>query len=209
MDDEVGEVDQMSSNEQDRKILWIVLWINLVQCALGIGVGAWASSTALIGAALDNLADASVYAAGLYAIGRSAQAKVTVARLSGYLLIGSSLLLAVEVFRRFLGSEEPIGPAMMLVAGINFSVNVFCLRLLKRHKGEDVNFKASSIFTSNDSAINLAILVSGLLVIWLGSNIPDLVLGIVSALIAANGGREILEHARKAENKSSEGDLKK
>ena len=92
MEDEVGEVDQMSSNEQDRKILWIVLWINLVQCALGIGVGAWASSTALIGAALDNLADASVYAAGLYAIGRSAQAKVTVARLSGYLLIGSKQL---------------------------------------------------------------------------------------------------------------------
>ena len=44
----------------------------------------------------------------------------------------------------------------------------------------------------------MAILVSGLLVLWLGSNVPDLVLGVVSALFAANGGREILEHARKA-----------
>ena len=46
-----------------------------------------------------------------------------------------------------------------------------------------------------------AILASGILVLWLGSNVPDLILGIVSALFAANGGREILEHARKASRK--------
>lgn len=197
-DDDADAAGLESSNAEDRKILWAVLAINLAQSALGMGVGAWASSTALIGAALDNLADASVYAVGLYAVGRSIGAKVAAARLSGWLLIGLSVLLAAEVVRRFLGSEEPIGPAMMVMAGVNAAINVYCLRLIRRHKGEDVNFKASAIFTSNDSVVNLAILVSGLLVMWLGSSIPDLVLGIVSALIAANGGREILEQARKA-----------
>lgn len=33
------------------------------------------------------------------------------------------------VLRRFFGGEAPLGPAMMV-----------CLRLLKRHRGEDVNF---------------------------------------------------------------------
>lgn len=197
-DDDADAAGLESSNAEDRKILWAVLAINLAQSALGMGVGAWASSTALIGAALDNLADASVYAVGLYAVGRSIGAKVAAARLSGWLLIGLSVLLAAEVVRRFLGSEEPIGPAMMVMAGVNAAINVYCLRLIRRHKGEDVNFKASAIFTSNDSVVNLAILVSGLLVMWLGSSVPDLVLGIVSALIAANGGREILEQARKA-----------
>lgn len=201
-DDELSALDLASGNAEDRRILWYVLLINLAQSALGMGVGAWASSTALIGAALDNLADASVYAVGIYAVGRSVRAKVAAARLSGWLLIGLSILLVAEVIRRFLGSEAPIGPAMMAMAAVNAAINVFCLRLLKRHKGEDVNFKASAIFTSNDSIVNMAILVSGVLVLWLGSNVPDLVLGIVSALFAANGGREILEHARKAKQQS-------
>jgi len=37
--------------------------------------------------------------------------------------------------------------------------------------------------------------LSGVLVMWLGSNIPDLMLGVVVAGIAANGGREILREA--------------
>lgn len=202
-DDDLDGADFASNDAQDRKILWAVLWINLAQCVLGMGVGVWASSTALIGAALDNMADASVYAVGLYAIGRSVGAKVAAARLSGWLLIGLSVLLAVEVVRRFFGSEEPIGPAMMAMAAVNAGINVVCIRLIRRHKGEDVNFKASAIFTSNDSIVNLAILVSGVLVMWLGSNVPDLVLGIVSVLISANGGREILEQARIAKQKTS------
>ena len=200
-DDEFAAMDLASSNAQDRRILWYVLLINLAQSALGMGVGVWASSTALIGAALDNLADASVYAVGIYAVGRSVRAKVAAARLSGWLLIGLSILLVGEVMRRFMGSEAPIGPAMMVMAGVNAAINVYCLRLLKRHKGEDVNFKASAIYPSNDSIVNMAILASGILVLWLGSNVPDLILGLVSALFAANGGREILEHARKASRK--------
>lgn len=69
-----------------------------------------------IGVALDNLADASVYAVGIYAVGRSVRAKVGAARLSGRLLIGLSVMLLVEVIRRFLGAEEPVGPAMMVMA---------------------------------------------------------------------------------------------
>ena len=66
-DDELGGLD--ASNATDRKILLTVLLINLGQSAAGIGFGVWASSTALMGAGLDNLADASVYAVSLYAVG--------------------------------------------------------------------------------------------------------------------------------------------
>ncbi len=192
-DDELGGLD--SSNATDRKILRAVLLINLGQSAAGIGLGMWAASTALMGAGLDNLADALVYAVSLYAVGRAAMVKVRAARLSGFLLIGLAVLLLVEVLRRFAGGEEPVGPAMMAMAAANAALNLACLRLLRRHRGEDVNFKASAIFTSNDSLVNGAIVVSGALVMWLGSNVPDLILGVVVAGIAANGGREILREA--------------
>ena len=87
------------------------------------------------------------------------------------------------------------------MAAVNAALNIVCLRLLKRHRGEDVNFKASAIFTSNDSIVNLAIVLSGALVMWSGSNLPDLVLGLVVAAIAANGGREILAEAAEAGKK--------
>ncbi|EYC52157.1 MULTISPECIES: cation transporter [Comamonadaceae] len=193
-DDEFG-LD--ASNAADRKILRTVLLINLGQAAASIGLGVWAASTALMGAGLDNLADASVYAVSMYAVGRAALVKVRAARLSGFLLIGLAVLLLVEVLRRFAGGEEPVGPAMMAVAAANAALNLVCLRLLRRHRGEDVNFKASAIFTSNDSIVNGAIVLSGALVMWLGSNIPDLILGVVVAGIAANGGKEILEEASK------------
>lgn len=187
-----------ASQAADRRILWLVLLINLAQCLTGAAVGFWASSTAVIGAALDNLADASVYGVSLYAVGRAAAIKVRAARLSGWLLIGLSVLLLVEVLRRFFGGEEPIGPAMMAMAAVNAALNLICLHLLKRHQGEDVNFKASAIFTSNDSLVNLAIVLSGALVMWLDSKLPDLILGLLVSAIAANGGREILSEAASA-----------
>lgn len=194
---EAGEALDASDAAQ-RRTLWAVLGINLGQCALGVGVGVWASSTALIGAALDNLADASVYGVSLYAVGRAPRIKVVAARLSGWLLIGLAVMLLVEVLRRFFGSEQPVGPAMMAMAALNAALNLVCLRLLSRHRSSDVNLKASAIFTSNDSIVNLAIVLSGALVIWLGSNLPDLILGVLVAGVAAHGGKEILEEARSA-----------
>lgn len=201
-DDEAHHLD--ASQAADRRILTLVLLINLGQCLAGVGVGVWASSTALIGAALDNLADASVYGVSLYAVGRSPAIKVRAARLSGWLLIGLALLLLVEVLRRFFGGEPPIGPAMMAMAAVNAALNIVCLRLLKRHRGEDVNFKASAIFTGNDSIVNLAIVLSGALVMFWGSNLPDLVLGVVVSAVAANGGREILAEAAEADEKAAQ-----
>ncbi|MBQ1766221.1 MAG: cation transporter, partial [Aquincola sp.] len=136
---------------------------------------------------------------------RSPAIKVRAARLSGWLLIGLAVMLVVEVLRRFFGGEPPVGPAMMAMAAINAALNIVCLRLLKRHRGEDVNFKASAIFTSNDSIVNLAVVLSGALVMWWGSNLPDLVLGLVVSAIAANGGREILAEAAEASEKAHSG----
>ncbi|WP_415789054.1 cation transporter [Bordetella tumulicola] len=194
--DESDKFDDRSMG--DRKILLLVLIINLSQCLVGVVVGMWASSTALIGAALDNLADASVYGVSLYAVGRSQAIKIRAVRLSGWLLIALAAMLAAEVLRRFFGGEAPVGPAMMAMAAANAALNIICLRLLKRHRGEDVNFKASTIFTSNDSVVNLGIVLSGALVLGLDSNLPDLILGLVVSVIAAKGGREILGEASKA-----------
>ena len=186
-----------ASQDRDRGILWKVLLINLGQCLAGIVVGIWASSTAVIGAGLDNLGDAVVYGVSLYAVGRSEVIKRRAAQMSGWLLVAFACLLFLEVVRRFLGGEAPLGPAMMTMAAVNVLFNLYCIRLLKQHRGQDINFKASAIFTNNDTLVNGAIVLSGALVMWTTSNIPDLLLGTVVCYIAAKGGREILSEAKR------------
>jgi Co/Zn/Cd efflux system component len=42
------------------------------------------------------------------------------------------------------------------------------------------------------------LIMSGALVIWLGPNVPDLILGLVVSGVAAHGGHESFEQAREA-----------
>jgi Co/Zn/Cd efflux system component len=193
-----------TSSARKRQTLRSVLLINLGQSLGGVVVGIWAASTALIGAGLDNLSDAAVYAIALYAVGRTAIAKARVASLSGWLLLILAALLLVEVVRRFFYGAEPIGVAMIVAASINAGLNQVCLRLLAQHRGEDVTFKATAIFTNNDTWANLGIVVSGVLVWMFASPLPDLMIGIVVVVIAIKGGREILQEALEARGKANQ-----
>ena len=182
----------------ERRTLKIVLAINMSQFAVALTVGLWAQSSGLLGAALDNLGDAAVYVVSLYAVGRTINAKVAAARLSGVLLVSLALLLALEVVRRYFGGAEPIGMAMIVTALINAGTNVVNLRLLRKHRNDGVNLKASWIFTTNDMAANIGIALSGIAVMAFGSAWPDLIIGLVVALVVIKGGFEILREAGEA-----------
>ena len=56
--------------------------------------------------------------------------------------------------------------------------------------------RAATTFSFNDFISNGGMLVAGGLVLWLGSNWPDLIVGVMTALIAIKGGIEILKDAR-------------
>lgn len=92
----------------------------------------------LLGAALDNLADATVCVVSLYAVGRSLGAQTRAARISGILLIVLGIALLVEVVRRFFRGSEPIGAAMMVTALVNAAAKGLCLRLLRSHRKSGV-----------------------------------------------------------------------
>lgn len=195
-DDDEPQLDPGVAAE--KRTLKIVLLVNLAQFAVALAVGLVAQSSGLLGAALDNLGDAFVYMVSLYAVGRSVDAKVAAARLSGVLLVTLACLLALEVIRRFSGGAEPIGIAMIATALFNAALNVVNLRLLRKHRNEGVNLKASWIFTTNDMAANLGIALSGVAVMVFGSALPDLIIGLLVSVIVVKGGFEILREAGEA-----------
>ncbi|KRA61166.1 cation transporter [Rhizobium sp. Root651] len=197
--EEEAEIQLDASNAAERKTLVLVLAINFLQVIVAGFVGILADSSGLLGAALDNLGDAGVYAVSLYAVGRTVAAKARVARLSGILLSVLGLALFVEVFRRFFMGAEPIGFAMIVTAIANAATNLLCLRLLRSHRDQGVHLKASWIFTTNDMLANTGIVASGIAVMFFASPLPDLIIGLAVAGIVLKGGWDILREAHEAQ----------
>ncbi|WP_298161964.1 cation transporter [Brevundimonas sp.] len=191
----------MSSPAAERDQRRILLWVLVLNAALfvGLGLAGWlADSSALLANALDNASDSVVYLISFLAVGRSEAWKSRAAGASGVLLLIFAAGVIADVVRRWLTGAEPLGPTMMVMAVVAAGVNLWCLLLLKRIKVDDVNMRAAETFSFNDFISNGGILVAGGLVLWLGRSWPDLVVGALVALIAAKGGLEILEDARKS-----------
>ena len=147
--------------------------------------GLISQSMGLIADSLDMLADSFVYAINLFAVGGTLTRKKRIAKLAGYFQIVLAIIGFVEVLRRFFGADGlPDFSTMIFVSILALMANGICLYLLQKSKSKkEAHIKASMIFTSNDVIINLGVIVAGLLVHWLHSNKPDLIIGSIVFLL--------------------------
>lgn len=185
-----------SGEEQNRKVLLLVLAINFALFVVEVVVGYFAGSMALVADSLDMLADATVYGLSLWAIGATASRKRGVARFAGYVQIALALLGFAEVIRRFVALEQmPSSVLMMTISLLALVGNASCLWLLQRTKSREAHIQASLIFSSNDVIINCGVIVAGLLV-WLMANpLPDLIVGCIVFVLVSWGAWRILRLA--------------
>lgn len=189
----------------ERRILWVALGLNAAMAAVG-GIAGWmAQSTGLLADALDMLSDASAYAIGLAAIGRSARFKANAAMLSGSLLLLLGLGVLVEVGRRVLYGSEPESTWMIGVALLSLVVNMSVLRMLRPLSSQDVHLRASWIFTRADVVANVGVVTAGVLVAVLNSPYPDWIIGTLIGLYVMREAFEILSDARQARRQAGPG----
>ncbi len=184
-----------------RKMLWIVLALNVALATSFAATGLFADSSALIANALDNASDSLVYVISLLALTRPPHWKGVAAKVSGWLLIAFAIGVLVDTGRRFLMESEPLGVTMIVMAIAAAAVNALCVWLLRGIQSADVNIRAARTFSTNDFIANAGILVGGALVLWTGQAWPDLVVGIAVAAIAIKGGMGILHDASGGNNK--------
>lgn len=181
-----------SDNESETKVLKILLAINAAMFVIELSLGLIAQSAGLIADSLDMFADAAVYGVSLYAVGKALNMKRRAARMSGYLQMLLALGSLFEVMRRFLFGSEPEGALMMGVATLALVANIACMALLSRHREGEVHMKASWIFSTNDVIANMGVILAGVLVGWLNTNWPDLVVGLIISFVVFRGGLRIL-----------------
>lgn len=180
--------------KKQRSLLWTVLIINFVFFIIEMLTGFVSKSMGLIADSLDMLADSSVYALSLFAVGGSLIRKKKIAKLAGYFQISLALVGFIEVTRRFIGIEQmPDFRSMIIVSTLALMANGICLFLLQKSKSEEAHMKASMIFTSNDVIINLGVILAGSLVFALNSSYPDLIVGTVVFILVIRGALRILK----------------
>lgn len=188
-----GTKSETTSNAQRKALRW-VLAINFLCFIIEATTGIISQSMGLVADSLDMLADALVYGMSLMAVGTTVARQQKVAKLSGYLQISLAVLGLIEVVKRFVGLETPPDFLVMIVISfIAMMANTASLWLLQRTKSKEAHIQASVIFSANDVIVNIGVIVAGLLVGWLNSNTPDLIIGIIVFLIVIRGAIRILK----------------
>lgn len=182
-------------NTNQKKLLWTVLGINFVFFLIEMTTGLISNSMGLVADSLDMLADSFVYGISLFAVGGPLTRKKRIAKLAGYFQITLAVIGFVEVLRRFFGAEKlPDFSTMIIVSILALIANGICLYILQKSKSkEEAHMKASMIFTSNDVIINLGVIAAGVLVNWLNSNKPDLIIGTIVFGLVIQGAIRILK----------------
>lgn len=186
--------DSGVERSQRRILIW-VLFINLGFFVIEMVSGLLSRSMGLVADSLDMLADALVYGLSLMAVGSHLIRKKRIARLAGYFQMVLAVMGFAEVIRRVLmQTGMPDFSTMIIVSALALVANASCLYLLQQSKGkEEAHMKASMIFTANDVIINLGVIVSAVMVYWLQSGIPDLLVAAVVFIIVVRGAIRILK----------------
>ena len=186
-----------TENSDQSKILWWVLGINFSFFVGEMTTGWISGSMGLIADSLDMLADSIVYGLSLLAVGASTLRKNKVAKISGYFQMGLALLGFSEVLRRFFASSEtPLFQWMIIVSILALIGNLVSLWLINKSKSQEAHMQASAIFTSNDIIVNGGVISAGVLVWWLDSKWPDLIIGAVVFSFVIRGAFRILKIAK-------------
>jgi Co/Zn/Cd efflux system component len=167
--------------ERQRRVLHIVLWINVAMFLTESIAGVLAGSTALLADSVDMLGDAIVYGFSLYVVARGAAWQARAALLKGLIMAAFGVGVLVQVTVKLLAGVVPSAEVMGGIGILALAANGACLALLWRHRTDDINMRSAWICSLNDVGGNAAVLVASAAVALTGSGWPDIIVGLMIA----------------------------
>ena len=169
-------VDIRALEAGQRRVLMIVLAINIATFVMMLSAAIYSGSSSLLSGSLDNLGDALTYLLSIAVIGASARAKAKVALLKGLLILGAAIAVAVQIGWRLAHPEVPIFEAIGIAALLNLAFNGICLWLLTPYRHGDVNMASAWECSRNDVFEGFAVLLAALGVWLFDAGWPDLLI---------------------------------
>lgn len=176
-------IDVAAMRAQQRRVLRIVLVINLATFLMMFGAAWYSRSSSLLSGGLDNLGDALTYALSLAVVGAGARAKARVSLFKGVLILVAAVAVGLQIAWRLTHPAVPLFEGMGAAALLNLGANLVCLRLLTPYRGGDVNLASAWECSRNDVFEGFAVLAAAALVGVFGAGWPDLLIAAALLLV--------------------------
>lgn len=179
-----------------KRALWIVVLLNVGYGVIEVVGSILAGSQALQADSLDFIGDGLISFLGLMAVGWGLAARAKAALLQGVFLGLLGLGVIGSTLYRVFVEHQPETLLMGGFAVVAFIVNVAAALVLLPHRKGDANMRAVWLFSRNDAIGNLAVVVAAVLVWWLSSPWPDLLVAFAVAGLFLQSAWSIIRDAR-------------
>ena len=190
-----GTVDIRAMEARQRRVLMIVLAINIATFVMMLSAAIYSGSSSLLSGSLDNLGDALTYLLSIAVIGASTRAKAKVALLKGLLILGAAMAVAVQIGWRLAHPEVPVFEAIGIAALLNLAFNGICLWLLTPYRHGDVNMASAWECSRNDVWEGFAVLLAAVGVWLFDAGWPDLVIAAALLVMFLRSAWRVLRSA--------------
>ena len=190
-----GTVDIRAMEARQRRVLMIVLAINIATFAMMLAAAIYSGSSSLLSGSLDNLGDALTYLLSIAVIGASTRAKAKVALLKGLLILGVAIAVAVQIGWRLAHPGVPVFEAIGIAALLNLAFNGICLWLLTPYRHGDVNMGSAWECSRNDVFEGMAVLLAAVGVWLFEAGWPDLLIAAALLVMFLRSAWRVLRSA--------------
>jgi Co/Zn/Cd efflux system component len=189
------ELERIALHKDIRRVLVVVMMLNLMMFVLEFGAGVIADSAALMADSVDMLGDGLVYGISLYALNRSLRWRAGMALAKGGFILALGVGVIVEIAVKIVWEHPPASGIMLVFGGMALFANLSCVALLWPYRRHDVNLSSTFECSRNDVFANVGVLAAALLVSVTGSPWPDIA---IAAIIAYLFFRSALRVTREA-----------
>lgn len=170
-----------------RRTVLTVAALNLAYFVIELVVALSIGSVALLADSIDFLEDTAVNLLIALALGWSLVARARVGRALAIVILLPAIAVIVQLVLKVGDPEPPAAVPLIIAASGAAMVNLVAALLLARIRTVGGSMVGAAWFVArNDVVINLAIVVMGVVTLWLGTGWPDIVLG--ALIVVLNGG---------------------
>src|SRR5260370_1252093 len=179
-----------------RRVLWIVLGVNLAMFIVELMAGLSAGSVSLQADSLDFLADTANYGISLFVAGMALRNRAIAAFGKGVTMgLFGAWVLATSVWKGFAGAP-PEAVTMGVVGFAAPAANALCFAFLSPYRSGDSNMRSVWLCSRNDLIGNCAVLASAMGVARTDAAWPDVLVAAIMAVLALQGAAVIVTQAR-------------
>lgn len=183
-------------NAAYRRALWIVILLNVGYGIIEMGGGFLSGSQALKSDALDFIGDGLITFLGAVAIGWGLAWRARSALIQGIFLGVLGIGVLVNTTLRLAEGYVPEAGMMGAFGLVALAINLASTVVLLPHREGDANVKAVWMFSRNDAIGNLAVVIAAVVVGWLDTAWPDIIVAFAIGGLFLHSSWVIINDAR-------------